>query len=154
MKVKLSSQNEYKMNYLSKVHSEKKGNRGRGSVHVNSLNSKLEAMRRLPKETLYMGKIQNSSIKQALNFVKRHNLDENTYTQLTINTQRQSIEDLIKKTEEAEDSPFTPVYSDHPSPTTPGIKDSNSSFNEKTFGNLSMPKLENSHRTSRRSSME
>ncbi|CAI2373138.1 unnamed protein product [Moneuplotes crassus] len=96
MKVSLSSQNAYKMDFLNKVSLQQKGNKVKEAAPSKNFDIELEALQKLPKGTMYFGKMKSPALKQAINFAHRNNIQSDEYTETALDSGRRNIEDLLK----------------------------------------------------------
>mmetsp|Transcript_18679 Transcript_18679/g.18356 ORF Transcript_18679/g.18356 Transcript_18679/m.18356 type:complete len:106 (+) Transcript_18679:23-340(+) len=96
MKVSLSSQNAYKMDFLNKVSLQQKGNKVKEAAPSKNFDIELEALQKLPKGTMYFGKMKSPALKQAINFAHRNNIKSDEYTETALDSGRRNIEDLLK----------------------------------------------------------
>jgi hypothetical protein len=97
MKPSLSSQNAYKMERLNKVSFQQKQNKLSNNVFRKNFEVQLKAMQRLPRSMTHLGKMKNTTLKQAMNFAKRKNIQGEEYSTKDLNTKRRNIEDLLRK---------------------------------------------------------
>lgn len=115
MKITLTTQNEYEMNYLSKVSKEK--NLARKSIIAvsNAMPTNVDILRKIPRKSVNLGKLKNARIEMAINLAKTFASSKQIDSPEGVSHRRRSIEGFLKPIERDNLSGRTTRYSEQSS---------------------------------------
>lgn len=96
MKVSLSLENQSKMNFLDKVRNQQVSDRKTSKPQYKNVDVEYDLMKKMPKGSGFIGKVQKTSLRQAITFAKRNNIDNEEYFLIPLRTPAKKIHEILK----------------------------------------------------------